>query len=52
MEEAGDNKRMAEDKVSPEKNIPAIFVAEVGMNFGALVLRQGNRNKMESVRAS
>lgn len=52
VEVVGDNKKMVEDKVTREKNILEIFVAEVGRNFGALVLRQKSRNRMESVMAS
>lgn len=52
VEEVGDSKKMVEDKVTREKNILAIFVAEAGKNSGALVLKQKNRNRMAFVMAS
>lgn len=51
VEEVGDSKKMVEDKVAQEKNILAIFVAEVGRNFDARVKRQESRNRMEFARA-
>lgn len=34
-----DSKKMVEDKATQGRNILAIFAAEVGKSFGALVLR-------------